>query len=216
MKPGERPRVLLADDHRMFAEGIRGLLAPEFELLGIVEDGQALLEAAQRLKPDVVVADITMPRLNGIDATARLRQMDDRMRVVLLTMHPDVAFVRRAFDAGASGYVLKHSAPDELIAAIRAALLGKTFVTPTLAGELMQDPAGAPGGSSDPVAMLTPRQREILQLVAEGRSAKEIAADLNLSARTVEFHKHRVMETLQLHTTAELVHFAIKHGIVAV
>jgi len=208
--------VLLADDHRMFAEGIKGILAAEFELVGVVEDGQALLEAAKRLKPDVVVADITMPRLNGIDATARLKQIDDRMRVVLLTMHPEVAFVRRAFDAGASGYVIKHSAPDELIAAIRAALMGKTFVTPTLAGELMQDSTGASGKSGDPVAMLTQRQREILQLVAEGRSAKEIASDLNLSTRTVEFHKYRIMETLNLHNTAELVHFAIKHGIVAI
>ena len=216
MKSGTRPRVLLADDHRMFAEGIKGLLAPEFELLGVVEDGQALLEAAERLKPDVVVADITMPRLNGIDATTRLKQMDDRIRVVLLTMHPDVVFVRRAFDAGASGYVLKHSAPDELIAAIRAALAGKTFVTPTLAGELMHDAAGASGGSNDPVGMLTPRQREILQLVAEGRSAKEIASDLSLSTRTVEFHKYRIMEALNLHSTAELVHFAIKHGIVPI
>ena len=216
MKSGERPRVLLADDHRMFAEGIKHILAPEFELLGVVEDGIALLEAAELLKPDVVVADITMPRLNGIDATKRLKQMDDRIRIVLLTMHPEVAFVRRAFDAGASGYVLKHSAPEELIAAIRAALMDKTFVTPTLAGELVHDATGAPGAAGDPVAMLTPRQREILQLVAEGRSAKEIALDLNLSARTVEFHKYRIMEALNLHSTAELVHFAIKHGIVAI
>jgi DNA-binding NarL/FixJ family response regulator len=207
---------LLADDHRMFAEGIKGILEHEFELLEVVEDGQALLEAAERLKPDVVVADITMPRLNGIDATARLKQMDDRIRVVLLTMHPEIVFVRRAFDAGASGYVLKHSAPDELIAAIRAALQGKTFVTPTLAGELLQDATNGPDGAGDPVAMLTPRQREILQLVAEGRSAKDIALDLELSTRTVEFHKYRIMEALNLHSTAELVHFAIKHGIVAV
>ena len=211
-----RPRVLLADDHRMFAEGIKGLLAPEFDLLEIVEDGQALIEAAERLEPDVVVADITMPRLNGILATVRLKQMNDRIRVVLLTMHREVTFVRRAFDAGASAYVLKHSAPDELISAIRAALTGKTFVTPTLAGELVYPPTGGRGGSGDPVAMLTPRQREILQLVAEGRSAKEIATDLNLSTRTVEFHKYRIMEALNLHTTAELVHFAIKHGVVAI
>jgi len=216
MNSETRPRVLLADDHRMFAEGIKGLLAPEFDLLEVVEDGQALLEAAERLRPDVVVADITMPRLNGIDATTRVRQMDDRIRVVLLTMHPDITFVRRAFDAGASGYVLKTSAPDELIAAIKAALLGKTFVTPTLAGGLIHDATGAPGGPSDPVATLTSRQREILQLVAEGRSAKEIASDLDLSTRTVEFHKYRIMDTLNLHSTAELVHFAIKHGIVPI
>ena len=216
MSSGKRPTVLLADDHRMFAEGIKKILEPEFELIGVAGDGQELLEAAELLEPDVVVADITMPRLNGIDATARLKRMNERVRVVLLTMHPEVAFVRRAFDAGASGYVLKHSAPEELIAAIRTALAGKTFVTPTLAGELAQDGTGPSGGHDDPVSALTPRQREILQLVAEGRSAKEIAAELNLSTRTVEFHKYRIMEALDRHSTAELVHFAIKHGLVSV
>ena len=139
MNPPKRPRVLLADDHRMVAEGLKSLLAPEFDLVGVVEDGRALLEAAKRLKPDVIVADISMPNLNGIDAVAQLKQHDKEVRVVFLTMHQEVVYARRALDAGALGYVLKHSAPAELVAAIRAALDGKTYVTPSLAGEVLQD-----------------------------------------------------------------------------
>ena len=127
MNPPKRPRVLLADDHRIVAEGLKSLLAPEFELVGVVEDGRALLEAAKKLRPDVIVADISMPHLNGIDALAQLKEHDKQVRVVFLTMHQEVAYARRALDAGASGYVLKHSAPAELIAAIRAALEGKTY-----------------------------------------------------------------------------------------
>ncbi len=216
MNAPDRPRVLLADDHRIVAEGLKSLLTPEFELVGVVEDGRALLEAAERLRPDVIVADITMPRLIGIDAIAQLKERDEQVRVVVLTMHQEVAYVRRALDAGALGYVLKHSAPIELIAAIRAALEGKTFVTPALAGALLQDMKREPDKAGDPVASLTPRQRQILQLVAEGRSAKEIGETLAISARTVEFHKYQMMETLGLYTNAELIHFAIKHGIVAI
>jgi len=216
MNPLKRPRVLLADDHRMVAEGLKSLLTPEFELVGVVEDGRALLEAAKKLRPDVIVADISMPLLNGIDALVQLKQRDEQVRVVVLTMHQEVAYVRRALDAGALGYVLKHSAPTELIAAIRAALDGKTYVTPALAGALLQDMKREPDKAGDPVASLTPRQRQILQLVAEGRSAKEIGETLAISARTVEFHKYQMMETLGLYTNAELIHFAIKHGIVAI
>jgi DNA-binding NarL/FixJ family response regulator len=131
-------------------------------------------------------------------------------------MHPEVAYARRALEAGALGYVLKHSAPSELIAAIRAALDGKTWLTPAVAGEVLQSMKGEPEKAGDPVASLTPRQREILQLLAEGRSAKEVGAALGVSARTVEFHKYQMMERLDLHTSAELVHFAIKHGIVEI
>jgi len=211
-----RPRVLLADDHLLVAEGLKSLLSAEFELVGLVEDGRALVEAARKLRPDVIVADITMPRLNGIDALAQLKQDDERVRVVFLTMHPEVAYARRALEAGALGYVLKHSAPSELIAAIRAALDGKTWLTPAVAGEVLQDIKREPDKAGDPVASLTPRQREILQLLAEGLSAKEIGGTLGVSARTVEFHKYQMMERLDLHTSAELVHFAIKHGIVAI
>jgi DNA-binding NarL/FixJ family response regulator len=211
-----RPRVLLADDHRLVAEGLKSLLSAEFELVGVVEDGRALIEAARKFRPDVIVADITMPHLNGIDALAQLRQDDARVRVVFLTMHPEVAYARRALEAGALGYVLKHSAPSELIAAIHAALDGKTWLTPAVAGDVLQSMKREPDKAGDPVASLTPRQREILQLLAEGLSAKEIGAALAVSARTVEFHKYQMMERLNLHTSAELVHFAIKHGIVAI
>ena len=214
MSPARRPRVLLADDHVMVAEALKSLLAPEFDLVGVVEDGRALVEAAGKLRPDVIVADVTMPHLNGIDALVRLRQGGDRVPVVFLTMHRDVTFARRALDAGASGFVLKHSAPAELVTAIRAALDGRTYLTPQLAGEVLSGMKQGSERAADPVASLTPRQREVLQLLAEGCSAKEIAAKLAISARTVEFHKYQMMETLGLHTNAELIHFAIKHGLV--
>ena len=214
MTSERRPRVLLADDHLLVAEALTSLLTPEFELVGVVEDGRALLEAAGKLQPDVIVADVSMPHLNGIDALVQLRQGGDRTPVVFLTMHRDVTFARRALDAGASGFVLKHSASVELVAAIRAALQGKTYLTPQLAGEVLEAMKEGPERADDPVASLTPRQREVLQLLAEGRSAKEVAAGLGISTRTVEFHKYQMMETLGLHTNAELIHFAIKHGLV--
>jgi len=214
MSSARRPRVLLADDHLMVAEALKSLLTPEFDLVGVVEDGRALVEAAGKLRPDVIVADVTMPHLNGIDALIRLRQGGDRTPVVFLTMHRDVSFARRALDAGASGFVLKHSASAELVTAIRAALQGKTYLTPQLAGEVLEAMKEGPDQAGDSIASLTPRQREVLQLLAEGRSAKEIASDLEISARTVEFHKYQMMETLDLHTNAELIHFAIKHGLV--
>ena len=214
MSATRRPRVLLADDHLLVAEALKSLLTPEFDLVGVVEDGRELVEAAQTLRPDVIVADITMPHLNGIDALVRLRQGGDRTPVVFLTMHRDATFARRALDAGASGFVLKHSAAFELVAAMRAALQGKTYLTPQLAAEVVEAMKEGPEQTDDPIASLTPRQREVLQLLAEGRSAKEIASALDISARTVEFHKYQMMETLDLHTNAELIHFAIKHGLV--
>ena len=211
-----RPRVLLADDHRIVAEGLRSLLNVEFDLVGVVEDGLALIASAKKLRPDVIVADITMPQLNGLEALAELKKENPRVKVVFLTMHQEVAYARRAMDAGASGFVLKHSAPAELVAAIRAALQGKTYLTPVLAGEVLHELRRDPQAANDPVASLTTRQREILQLFAEGRSAKEIASTLAISARTVEFHKYQMMETLGLHNSTELTHFAIKHGIVSI
>jgi len=212
----KQARVLLADDHLMVAEGLKSLLTNDFDLVGVVEDGLALVEAAKKTRPDVIVADITMPRLNGLDAVAELRKEMPKAKVVFLTMHHEPAYARRALDAGASGFVLKHSAPTELVAAIRAALDGKTYLTPALAGEVFQQIRRDPQAGKDPVSQLTLRQREILKLVAEGRSAKEIAATLSISARTVEFHKYQMMETLGVQNSAELVHFAIKHGIVEI
>ncbi len=209
-----RPRVLIADDHLLVAEALKSLLAAEFDLVGVVEDGRALVEASRTLRPDVVVADVTMPHLNGIEALVQMRKGGDRVPVVFLTMHRDATYARRALDAGASGFVLKHSAPTELVSAIRAALDGKTYLTPQLAGEVLGAMKLGPDKAVNPVESLTPRQKEVLHLLAEGRSAKEIASDLAISARTVEFHKYQILETLGLHTNAELVHFAIKHGVV--
>jgi DNA-binding NarL/FixJ family response regulator len=210
-----RRRVLLADDHRMVAEALRTLLEPEFELVGIVEDGRALIEAVQQLRPDVIVADISMPHLNGIDALVQLKRDNHQVRVVLLTMHKDVAYARRALEAGALGYVLKHSAPAELVMAVKAALEGRTYIAPAIAGEVIQALRAGGRQTIDEAAQLTPRQRQILQLVAEGCSAKAIATQLDISPRTVEFHKYQMMEALKLQSSAELIHFAIKHGIVA-
>ena len=210
-----RPRVLLADDHRMVAEGVKRLLEEEFELIGVVEDGRQLVETARRLRPDVIVADITMPHLNGIDALGQLKHDNPEVRVVFLTMHKDAAYARRALEAGARGYVLKHSAQAELFLAVRAALDGNTFISPTLAGEVFHALKVSPQ-PSDPVASLTPRQREILQLFAEGCSTKDIGSKLDISPRTVEYHKYQMMESLKLQSSAELIHFAIKNGIVAV
>ena len=210
----KRPRVLLADDHVIVAEGLRGLLETEFDLVGIVQDGRALLDAADKLQPDVIVADISMPLLNGIDAVRQIRKTGMDIKVVFLTMHPDVTYAVSAFEAGAMGYVLKHSAPSDLITAIRSALNGKTYVTPVLAGELMQYYKGGEYKKRKEQTQLTQRQREVLQLLVEGRSAREIAAVLQISPRTVEFHKYRMMEDLGIKTVADLIRYAVSTGIV--
>lgn len=211
-----RPRVLLADDHLIVAEGLKSLLSADFELVGVVEDGRALIDSARKLRPDVVVADITMPHLNGLDALLPLMKDNPRLKVVFLTMHRDAAYARRALEAGASGFVLKHSASAELVIAIRAALEGNTYLTPALAGEVLRTFRQHRDPQEDPATRLTSRQREILQLLAEGHSAKEVASRLGISPRTVEFHKYQMMESLQVHNSAELIHFAIKQGIVAI
>jgi DNA-binding NarL/FixJ family response regulator len=211
-----RPRVLLADDHQILAEGLRGLLEPEFEVVGVVADGRELVAAARKERPDVIVADITMPSLNGIDAAVQLREAGVEARVVFLTMHRDVAYARRAMEAGAAGFVLKHSAAAELVTAVREALRGGTYVTPLIAGELLQSYREAGARRHDPAQPLTARQREVLQLLAEGRSAKEIAALLNISVRTAEVHRARILAALGLSTTAELVQYAIRNGIISV
>jgi DNA-binding NarL/FixJ family response regulator len=209
-----RVRVLLADDHRIVAEGLKSLLVPEFDLIGLVEDGRAMVEAAKALKPEVIVADITMPHLNGMEALAEIKKFDPNVRVIFLTMHRDAAYARRALDAGAVGFVLKHSAPEELVLAVRAAAQGRTFITPTLAGEVLQALKQHSSEAADPVASLTLRQREILRLLVDGLTAQEIGSKLHISARTVEDHNYRMAESLGIKGKAELIHFAIKHGIV--
>jgi DNA-binding NarL/FixJ family response regulator len=211
-----RPRVLLADDHRVVSEGLKRLLTDDFELVGVVEDGRALVAAARKLLPDVIVADITMPQLNGIEAMAQLKKDNADVKVVFLTMHQDPAYARRALAAGAAGFVVKHSAPAELVLAIHAALKGQTFITPALAGDVLKQAQQEGRDANGSAPLLTPRQREILELLAQGRSAKEIAAALAISARTVEFHKYQMMEAHGLHSNAELIQFAIKHGIVTI
>jgi DNA-binding NarL/FixJ family response regulator len=198
-----RPRLLLADDHRLVAEGIKALLTAELDLVALVEDGAALVEAARILKPDVIVADISMPLLNGFEALARLRQDDPQVRVIFLTMHPEVGYARRALEGGALGYVLNHAALD-----------GKTYVSPALALELhrpAQRNSPKTGGAEE---RITPRQLEILQHLARGRSAKDIARALAISHRTVEYHKQQMMDALGFNTTAQLVGWAVTQGLV--
>ncbi|HQR19255.1 MAG TPA: response regulator transcription factor [Burkholderiaceae bacterium] len=209
----KRPRVLLAEDHRIVAEGLKSLLAADFDLVGVVEDGRALIETAGRLRPDVIVADISMPELNGIEALEALRRDGLEIPVVFLTMHRDVAYARRALESGAAGYVLKHSAASELLQGVRAALDGGTYVSPALAGKVFEAMKAGPAGAPDPVSRLTPRQREVLQLLARGLSAKEVAAKVDISPRTVEFHKYQMMEALGAKSSAELIRLAIRHGI---
>jgi DNA-binding NarL/FixJ family response regulator len=190
------------------------LLEPSFEVVRIVSDGRELLAAAQELDPDVVILDISMPSLNGIEAAVQMHSARSRAKVIFLTMHSEVSYAARCLDAGATGFVLKHSAASELITAIQEALKGGTYITPQIAGELVASlRRGEPSGA-DPLGELTPRQREVLQLVAEGRSAKEIATLLRISRRTAEFHKARLTKVLGLRTTAELIQCAIRAGLI--
>ena len=209
-----RPRIILADDHRIVLEGLLGLLAKEFDIVGTAENGVALVELAERERPDVIVTDVTMPLLNGIDAVRRLREVGVTAKVVFLTMHPDVVYATRALDAGASGYVLKHSAPDELIGAIRAALSGGQFVSPILRTPAFEERVDPTRRNLRKTVELTLRQREVLQLLAEGKSAKEIAAVLKISPRTAEAHKYKIMDEVGVKTTAELIQHAIRHGLI--
>lgn len=209
-------RILIADDHPIFAEGLRSLLEPEFQIVGLVADGRALVEAGREHRPDVIVTDVTMPLLNGIEAASRLRDQGTTARIVFLTMHKDVGYARRAMAAGAAGYVLKHSASAELVVAVREAVQGRTYVTPLIAGELLQSYRDTYKRENVADHELTARQREVLQLIAEGRSAKEIASVLHISVRTAESHKAHILEALGLTSTAELVQYAIRNGIISI
>jgi DNA-binding NarL/FixJ family response regulator len=206
-----KPRILLADDHKIVLEGLRGLLEEEFDLAGCVTNGRDLVDEVIRLRPDVVVADISMPLLNGIEAVHKLRESGNYVKVVFLTMHPDPTYATRALQAGGSGYVLKHSASDELVTAIHEVLHGNTYVSPAM----HIGPLDETRGQVKVMLQLTSRQREVLQLLAEGKSAKEIGAILDISARTVEAHKYRMMDELGVKTSAQLVQYAIRHGIVS-
>ncbi len=207
-----RPKILLADDHKMFAQGLGSLLQDEFELLATVEDGQALVDAAVLLEPDIIIADISMPILNGFDAVRRLRKKGVLAKIIFLTMHADNALVAEGIRCGASGYVLKQSAGEELISAIRQVFEGRTFF-PKLVDHQMD------GSGGKEVAHrrldLTPRQSDVLRLIAQGCTMKEVAGELGISTRTAESHKYEMMGVMGVQTTAELVQYALKLGLIS-
>lgn len=211
-----KPRVLLADDHTLVLEGLARILEPHFEVVGAAENGRDALRMAGDLKPDVALLDISMPMLNGIDAARQLPGEAPDAKIVFITMHEDADYIGEAFRAGGSGYVLKRSAGTELISAIHEVLHGRHYLTPLAEPEALR-PFQRRGREFHKLATaLTARQREVLQLVAEGRAVKEIAAILEVSAKTVEFHKTALMERLRIHTTAELTRYAIEHGMIVV
>ena len=203
-----RPTVLLADDHAIVAEGLSRLLGERFELVGTVGDGLALVEAAKRLRPDVVVADIDMPGLSGLEAVRRLAAQGHAVRAVFLTMHADPDLAAEAMRSGGGGFVLKHAAGEELVAAIEHVLEGRFYLTPRIAKDVIAAIAAPPPQDDT----LTPRQLDVLRLLADGLRVKQIAAKLELSPRTVETHKYEMMEVLGVQTTAELLRHAIRRG----
>jgi DNA-binding NarL/FixJ family response regulator len=205
------PRVLLADDHTLLLGAFEKLLAAECEIVGQVSDGRALVAEAERLKPDVVVLDIAMPLLNGLEAARQIKPMLPRIKLVFLTMHEDADLAAEAFSAGASAYLLKRSAASELLTAIQEVMKGRSYVTSLIAGGLVESLRLGEGRLTHE---LTARQREVLQLLAEGHSMKEVASLLKVTPRTVAFHKYTMMENLNLKSTAELIQYAVKHHVV--
>ena len=211
----KRATILLADDHAIMIDGLRRILdGPEFEVVGVVADGRALLEAAARLKPEVIVADISMPLLNGIDAAREILKQNGRRKIVFLTMHPEIPYATAALAAGASGYVVKSSAGDELVTAIREALQGRIYVSRAIAKSVQDALELRRARVSGKIDGLTQRQREVLQLLAEGHQVKEIASALDISPKTAEFHKYQIMRALGVGTVAELTRYAVMRGIV--
>jgi DNA-binding NarL/FixJ family response regulator len=207
------PRVLLADDHEILVDGLKSVLEPQYEVVGIALDGRALLEAAAKLQPDIIVLDIAMPELNGLDAARQIRQSMPKVKLIFLTVNKDPYIVKEAFRAGASAFLLKQSAALELTEAIRQVLKGGTYVTPRIS-EGLSNISLRPPKDREHAPEPTPRQREVIQLLAEGRSMKQVADALHITPRTVAEHKYKVMELLQLKSNSDLVQYAIKHGII--
>jgi DNA-binding NarL/FixJ family response regulator len=208
----KRPRILLADDHVLIAQALEHLLHTEFDVVATVADGRALLKAAVDLQPEVVVVDIGMPLLNGLDAGEQLKELRPEIKVIYLTQNRDPRLAVEAFRRKASGYLLKDSAASELTTAIRQALQGRSYVSPVIAAGMLDEVSGE--GRDAGARELSTREREVLQLLAEGKSMKEVAALLAISPRTVEFHKYRIMHELGVKTNAELVQYAIKRGLI--
>lgn len=207
----KHPRIIVADDHAIFAEGLKRLLDPEYEIVAVVHNGNDLVKAARELKPDVVLADISMPGLNGIDAARKIKEAENSPKIILLTMHQDVTYATTALDEGVDGYILKHAEPKELLDAIREVLKGHLYVSPSMAGDVFSYRSRG-GATKENQVKLTSRQQEILRQLAAGKIAKEIAANLGLSQKTVEYHKYRMMELLDIRSGAELIQYAIRHG----
>jgi DNA-binding NarL/FixJ family response regulator len=206
-----RTRVILADDHTMFRQALAYLLPPEMDLVATVANGRELVEATRRLQPDVVVADVTMPELGGLEALRLIRQERLHARFIILTVHADPSLAAEALRTGAMGYVVKQAAGEELVEALRLAMAGRTFLSPLVSGDVVRRLVD---GATSPGETLTGRQREVLRLLAEGRRVKEIASRLGLSVRTVETHKYEIMHALEIDNTADLVRFAIRRGLV--
>ena len=209
-----RATILLADDHTMICAGLQKMLEPEYEVIGCVGDGRALLKKAVELKPDLVLVDVGMPLLNGLDAGRELKKIMPRVKLIFLTMNPDAEVASEALRIGASGYLLKNSRSEELLQAVRDAIRGASYVTPQIGHAMEQSFIRDPASLNRP-RQLSDRQREVLQMLAEGHSIKEIAFTLQISHRTVRFHKYRIMEELGITTNSELVQYAIKHSIIS-
>lgn len=209
-----RPRILLADDHVLLLEAFSKLLEPKYDVVGTATDGRKMLSMVQKLKPDVVLLDIAMPNLNGFDAGEKLKKLLPEVKLVFLTVNEDPDMVTEAFRIGANGYLLKNSAASELFQALEAVLNSKNYVTPSLEAGMLNSFIKNPSGQKAH-GNLTIRQREVLQLLAEGHTMKEVAASLNITPRTVAFHKYQIMEDLDIKTNSELIQYAIKHGLVS-
>lgn len=210
-----RPRVLLADDHALVLEGLAKLVAEECELVGKVVDGRTLIQAAQKLEPDIIILDVSMPKLNGLDAGRQLKKRLPLSKLIYLTMHADPYYAKEAFEIGASGFLLKRSAASELLQAIHAVMKGQYYVTPAIAKDFLGTFIEKSPVSPVELDALTGRQREVLQLIAEGHSTKEMATMLNVSPKTIEYHRAQVIRTLNLHSTAELTKYAVARGLVS-
>jgi DNA-binding NarL/FixJ family response regulator len=209
-----KPRIIIADDHAVFAQGVRGLLERDFDIVRIVHDGEALVSACRELHPALVVADVSMPRLSGIEAARRLLAEFPALKFVVLTMHEDLELVLAALDEGVSAFVLKTAPVDELLTAVRSALAGDIYLSPSVNADVLRS-RRAPHDRSGPWRGLSAKQREVLRLLAGGASAKEAAAALRLSVKTVEYHKYKAMKQLRIDTSAGLVRYAIQTGIAA-
>ena len=208
-----RISILVADDHTMVCEGLKRMLEPEFEVIACVQNGRALVKAATNMKPDLVLVDVGMPMLNGLDAARELKKLMPRLKLIFLTMNPDPDIASEALRVGASGYLLKNSEAEELLKAVREAIRGTSYVTPqiraAMAESFIRDPK-----SLDRPKHLSARQREVMQMLAEGRRMQEVADVLHISRRTVRFHKQQIMEELGIKSNAELVQYAIKHAMI--